>query len=74
MIVGIVLLVLLSAGFVFVFVYRKKHIGKKLLSVILCVGVIGSSAFLIRIPVNAEETKAKSIANDINKFTLQECS
>ena len=62
MIVGIVLLVLLSAGFVFVFVYRKKHIGKKLLSVILCVGVIGSSAFLIRIPVNAEETKAKSIS------------
>lgn len=62
MIVGIMLLVLLSTGFVFVFVYRKKHVGKKLLSVILCIGVIGSSVFLIRIPVNAEETKAKSIS------------
>ena len=62
LVLGIVLLVLLSAGILFVFVYRRKHLGKKILSVILCIGVVGSSAFLIRVPAKAEETTVKSIS------------
>lgn len=62
LVVGIVLLVLLSAGILFVFVYRRKHLGKKILSVILCIGVVGSSSFLIRVPAKAKETTVKSIS------------
>lgn len=59
---GFILLVVLAGGFLFAFVYRRKHVGKRMLSVILCAGVIGSTAFLIKTPANAEEIQKKSIS------------
>lgn len=61
LVVGIVLLVLLSSGILFVFVYRRKHLGKKIISVILCIGILGSSGFLLKVSVKAEETQTKTI-------------
>lgn len=59
--IGVALFILLAAGLLFVFVYKRKHIRKKILSVILCVGVIGSTFFVVKLPTNAEEIQKKSI-------------
>lgn len=66
LVVGIVLLVLLSAGILFVFVYRRKKDSlKRFLSIILCISFFGVTAFSLRINSNAEElSKLQITIND----------
>ena len=65
LVVGIVLLVLLSAGILFVFVYRRNHSLKRFLSIILCISFFGVTAFSLRINSNAEElSKLQITIND----------
>lgn len=56
---GIIILVLLTAGVVFIFVYRKKksfkQSGSKMLSILLCIGIVGSTSTLITVKANAAE-------------------
>lgn len=56
---GIIILVLLTAGVVFIFVYRKKksfkQSGSKMLSILLCIGIVGGTSTLITVKANAAE-------------------
>ena len=66
LVVGIILLLLLTSGVTFIFLYRKKHCSKQatkgLLSVILCCGIVCSTCFVSHTIVSAfESSKAEAI-------------
>ena len=61
---GIIILVLLTAGVVFIFVNRKKksfkQSGSKMLSILLCIGIVGSTLSFMGINTNALSVGSKT--------------
>lgn len=72
LIVGIIMLVLLASGVTLVYIYRKKqrvsHVSNKILSLVLCIGIIASTLSLLNVSLKssaAEEKKQVEISTHI---------
>lgn len=66
LVIGITIFIALMSGFVFVYAYRKKrslkNIGKNILSLVLCISLVGGTFMFSYSKVNAEEISKSKIS------------